>query len=151
MDDRIHTLRESFHRLIPKADLLAEHFYATLFARHPETLELFEGVEYEDQKRKLVRALTLLVSNMQRPDFLRAYLQGLGAIHVAYGVTPEAYPGFAECLLDALAATAGPAWSPEEAAAWRDALRLIIDAMLDGSARLTWGEAAETPRPSRFG
>lgn len=136
MDASIHTLRESFHRLIPKADLLAEHFYATLFARHPETIKLFDGVHFEDQKRKLVRALTLLVSNVQRPDFLRAYLQGLGAIHLAYGVAPDAYPAFAECLLEALEVTAGPTWSDEEAAVWRDALGLIIDAMLAGAARL---------------
>lgn len=151
MDIAIHTLRESFRRLIPKQDLLAERFYATLFSRHPRTVALFEGVCFEDQKRKLVRALALLVRNVERPDFLRAYLQGLGAIHVAYGVASESYPAFAECLLDALAATAGPTWTHEEDAAWRDAIRQIIDVMLEGAAKLSWGEAPQTPRPGGLG
>lgn len=136
MDADIHTLRSSFRRLVPKSDLLAERFYATLFARQPETVALFAGVCFDDQKRKLMRALQLLVSNMERPEFLRPYLQGLGAIHVAYGVTPAHYPAFEECLLDALAAAAGPTWTAQEDAAWRSALGSITKAMLTGAARL---------------
>ena len=110
----VQTLRASFRRLIPKADFLAERFYSALFSRHPETIILFQDVCFDDQKRKLDRALALLVSNMERPDFLRAYLQGLGALHVAYGVAAESYPAFSDCLLEALAAAAGPSWTRDE-------------------------------------
>jgi hemoglobin-like flavoprotein len=126
MDVHLETLRESFRRLIPRSDALAQRFYDTLF----------EGVCFDEQKRKLVRALALVVRHMEHPDFLRAYLHGLGAIHVAYGVEAQHYPLVAECLLGALAATAGPAWSADDEAAWRGALTLIADAMLAGAARL---------------
>ena len=136
MDIQLDTLRESFRRLIPRSDALAQRFYDTLFQRYPATQALFEGVCFDDQKRKLVRALALVVRHLEHPDFLRAYLQGLGAIHVAYGVEPAHYPLVAECLLSALAATAGPGWSADEEAAWKGALTLIADAMLKGAARL---------------
>jgi hemoglobin-like flavoprotein len=136
MDIQLDTLRESFRRLIPRGDALAQRFYDTLFERHPETQRLFDGVCFDDQKRKLVRALALVVRHMEHPDFLRAYLQGLGALHVAYGVAPAHYPMVAECLLEALATTAGPAWSADEEAAWKGAFTLIADAMLEGAARL---------------
>jgi methyl-accepting chemotaxis protein len=136
MDIQLDTLRESFRRLIPRSDALAQRFYDTLFERHPETLALFEGVCFDDQKRKLVRALALVVRHMEHPDFLRAYLQGLGAIHVAYGVEPAHYPMVSACLLDALAATAGAGWSANEEAAWKGAFTLITEAMLEGTARL---------------
>lgn len=136
MDLQLDTLRESFQRLIPRSDPLAQRFYDTLFERFPETRPLFEGVCFDDQKRKLVRALALVVRHMEHPDFLRAYLQGLGAIHVAYGVQAEHYPMVAECLLSALSATAGPGWSADDEAAWEGALTLIADAMLEGAARL---------------
>ena len=136
MDIAIHTLRESFRRLIPKQDLLAERFYATLFSRHPRTVALFEGVCFEDQKRKLVRALALVVRHLEQPDFLRAYLQGLGAIHLAYGVAPSHYDAVRESLLTALAQTAGKHWSEEEDAAWRAAFELIATAMLAGAEKV---------------
>jgi hemoglobin-like flavoprotein len=136
METDIHTLRSSFQRVIPRADRVAERFYDTLFERYPETRALFEGVRFDDQKRRLMRALALVVRHMEHPDFLRAYLQGLGAIHKAYGVAPEHYPAFAECMLSALAEAAGASWRPEEDEAWRSAIRLISDAMLTGADRV---------------
>lgn len=137
MDIDTKTVSDSYRRLVPRADQLAQSFYDTLFTRHPEIAPLFDGVPMDDQKRKLVRALSLVVGHMQRPEFLRPYLQGLGALHVAYGVRSEHYPLVVECLLTALAETAGCEWSREEADAWRAALRVIADAMLVGAARVS--------------
>src|SRR5262245_6840034 len=100
MSTDIHTLRDSFRRLAPKEDLLAQTFYDALFARYPELIGLFTGVCFEEQQRKLLRALALIVRHMERPEFMRPYLQGLGALHVAYGVTPDHYPAFGDCLLE---------------------------------------------------
>jgi hemoglobin-like flavoprotein len=134
MDLRV--LRESFSRLAPRSDALAQTFYGTLFERHPEVVPLFEGVEFDDQRRKLVRALALVVRHLEQPDFLRAYLQGLGAIHLAYGVAPAHYDAVGESLLDALAQTAGKSWTAEEDVAWRGAFALISEAMLTGAAKV---------------
>jgi hemoglobin-like flavoprotein len=136
MDTELDMLRESFRRLLPVAEPLATRFYALLFARNPELLSLFEGVSFEDQKRRLVRALALIVRHMEQPDFLGPYLRGLGALHLAYGVKEDNYPAFADCLLDALAETRGPSWSPAEDHVWRDAIHTISEAMIEGAARL---------------
>ena len=135
MDTDIQTLRCSFRRLAPRADSLAQCFYDMLFSRHPEVLPLFEGVRFDEQRKKLVRALALVVRHLEQPDFLRAYLQGLGAIHLAYGVAPEHYHAVGECLLAALAETAGSSWSAAEAAAWQGAFELISEAMLSGAVK----------------
>ena len=136
MDIDVKTLHESLRRLAPRADQLAQAFYDTLFSRHPEISPLFEGVRLDDQKRKLVRALSLIVGHMERPELLRPYLQGLGALHVAYGVRVEHYPLVADCLLAALAETAGHGWSGEEERAWGAALGMIAEAMLVGAERV---------------
>jgi hemoglobin-like flavoprotein len=134
-DVDIQTLRESFRRIVPRADALAQTFYDTLFERYPGVLPLFEGVRFDEQRKKLVRALALIVRHLEQPDFLRAYLQGLGAIHLAYGVRPEHYPAVGDCLLRALAETAGKGWSEAEEAAWRGAFGLIADTMLNGARK----------------
>jgi hemoglobin-like flavoprotein len=73
---------------------------------------------------------------MERPEFVRPYLQGLGALHVAYGVTAEHYPAFGECLLDALRQVAGDTWTEPEERAWRGAVVVISEAMLLGASRV---------------
>jgi hemoglobin-like flavoprotein len=147
MDTEIQTLRYSFHRLSPRADALAQHFYDLLFTRHPEVLPLFAGVDFDDQRRKLVRALALVVRHLEQPDFLRAYLQGLGAIHLAYGVATPHYRAVTECLLASLAHTAGSSWTEAEAAAWQLALDEISKTMLTGAARLGAGAGAPPSGP----
>lgn len=153
MDTDIHTLRYSFRRLMPRADGLAARFYDTLFARYPEVVPLFEGVKIEDQRQKLIRALALVVRHLEQPDFLRAYLQGLGAIHLAYGVAPAHYLAVRECLLATLAEIAGESWSASEEAAWQGALDHIAETMLAGATKLgpaTHGaENPATVRPER--
>src|SRR5262249_48898693 len=123
-------------RLSPHGDALAQTFYDTLFSRYPEVRPLFEGMQIEDQKRKLVRALALVVRHFEEPHFLRAYLQGLGAIHLAYGVQSEQYRLVCECLVAALADTAGATWTEDERAAWEGALALISETMIAGAAAL---------------
>ncbi len=125
---------------MPRADLLAQRFYDTLFTRHPEMEALFEGVRFDDQKQRLVRALALVVRNMERPGVLRGVTcKAWAPFTWRYGVKDESYPAFAECLIEALAATAGPSWSREEEAVWRGAIRLISDrhAGRSGQGRLT--------------
>jgi hemoglobin-like flavoprotein len=132
----VETIRSSYRRLSTHGEEIARHFYATLFVRHPEVRPLFEGVDMEQQHKKLMRALALVVRHLEQPDFLRAYLQGLGAIHVAYGVSNEQYRGVCACLLDALAYAGGDAWTPEEDAAWQTALEAISETMVAGAAKL---------------
>lgn len=129
-------LQQSFRKLTPKADLLAVYFYDTLFDRYPDTLTLFTNVRFPEQREKLIRAIALVIRNLERPEFLGPYLQGLGAIHVAYGVKPEHYTAMGECLLHALAHTAGRLWDSETERVWREAYDMIVAAMLEGASRI---------------
>ena len=129
-------LQQSFRKLTPKADLLAVNFYDTLFDRYPETLTLFSNTRFPEQREKLIRSLALVVRNIERPEFLAAYLQGLGAIHVAYGVQPAHYAAMGECLISALAETAGRLWDAGTEHVWREAYRMIADTMLAGAGRI---------------
>lgn len=126
-------LQQSFRKLTPKADLLAINFYDTLFDRHPETLTLFSNTRFPEQREKLIRSLALVIRNIERPEFLAAYLKGLGAIHVAYGVKREHYELMGDCLVSALAITAGRFWDTELEQVWREAYQMIADMMLDGA------------------
>ncbi len=82
------------------------------------------------------------------PTSCARYLQGLGAIHLAYGVVPSHYDAVGDSLLAALAQTAGKSWSEEEAEAWRGAFALIADAMLAGATKMSLDVEQGPSRPA---
>jgi methyl-accepting chemotaxis protein len=134
-------LKESFEAILPTADRLASVFYDTLFRRYPALEPLFGRTGFEEQKRKLIRALRLIVLNTERPIALHAYLGGLGQIHDSYGVEPVDYPAVRECLLAALAEVSDT-WGNEVEKAWAEALDHVIDLMLAGAHRPVLGRRA---------
>jgi hemoglobin-like flavoprotein len=133
-------LRESFEAILFTADRLASVFYRTLFQQYPALEPLFGQTGLEEQKRKLIRALRLIVLNTERPIALHAYLGGLGQMHVAYGVELGDYPAVRECLLAALAEVSDT-WGIEVEKAWAEALDHVIDLMRAGGHRPVLGRA----------
>ncbi|MFQ5720676.1 MAG: globin family protein [Acidobacteriota bacterium] len=133
---KLRLLRESFAAVSPMAGELAARFYETLFDRYPEVRPLFANVRMDEQKKKLIRSIALVIHNLERPGYLEAYLGGLGQMHVAYGVREEHYAAVGECLLAALESVAGRAWTEEVKGAWTDAYGAISAQMISGARRL---------------
>jgi methyl-accepting chemotaxis protein len=130
-------LRESFQKIAPQAERLADVFYDTLFERYPSVKPLFAGVSLPEQKKKLVAALVLVVKNLEKPDALKTALGQLGERHVEYGAKAAHYPAVGECLLAALAEVAGNQWTPELKKAWTEAYGAVADLMRAGARRST--------------
>ncbi len=126
-------LRESFKAISHKAEELSITFYDTLFTRYPAVRPLFDETRMPEQRRKLIRSIAMVLRNLEAPEKLAPYLQGLGRMHVAYGAVPDHYPAVGECLLAALAETAGPAWNDDLNSAWAEAYGAISDLMLAGA------------------
>lgn len=147
---RVGRIRSSYDALETGAAGLVERFYAMLFDRHPDIRPLFPK-EMARQAQHLQAAIALVVRNLDRLDILEEPLKQLGARHAAYGVRSEHYKIVRDTMLDALAATAGPAWTPQLAADWRHALEEVSAAMLRGAAEVAYEAAriiAGTPATS---
>ncbi|MCA9608317.1 MAG: flavohemoprotein [Myxococcales bacterium] len=136
----VTALRGSFTAVAPKADALATTFYATLFERYPEVRPLFAHTDLGEQKKKLIAAISLVVASLEKPDALTGALKVLGAKHVGYGAEPGHYAAVGECLLHALAVTAGDVWTDELNTAWADAYGAITSIMLEGAGELAAAE-----------
>ena len=104
----VRTLKESFQLLAPQADLLADRFYDRLFHDYPELQVLFEGVEFPEQKRKLIQSLTVIVRSLEKPEQLTSYLKDLGIRHDDYGVSEDDYLPVGVTLLTVMSELAGP-------------------------------------------
>lgn len=129
----IPKLRGSFEALAPKGDQLMVRFYELLFAKFPQVKPLFSNASMPEQRAKLLRALALVVKNLEQPGVLVPYLEGLGRMHVAYGAVPGHYDAVGGCLLEALADTAGPIWNDGLKQAWTEAYQAVASIMLKGA------------------
>jgi len=127
-------IRSSFEALRPQAPALVDRFYAILFQRYPQVKPMFAKTDLPKQKLMLTQALVLLVTNLEKPDILKAYLGILGAKHTGYGARDAHYDAVGECLLAAMAEIAGPLWNDELAAAWAETYGAVASMMKQGAA-----------------
>lgn len=127
-------LRESFAEIAAHGHAIPEHFYGQLFARYPHLRRRFP-VGMTGQNDRLVRAIVHVVTNLDRPDQLTAYLTALGADHRKFEVSAEDYPAVGDALLHTLCYFSGPRWTPQRQDAWTAAYTLIAQVMTAGAAR----------------
>ncbi|MFF3316035.1 globin domain-containing protein [Streptomyces sp. NPDC003035] len=113
-------VRASLTLVEPRSEEMAVYFYAILFLRHPEVRSLFPS-DMDVQRDRLLRALLRIVDLVDDADNLVRFCSRLGRDHRKFGTLNAHYAAVGECLLDALARFAGPAWSPELAGAWQRA------------------------------
>ena len=121
-------LRRSWQLVAPLADEAAQLFYARLFELDPSLRVLFH-TEPAIQRRKLMDALTFVVTLADRPDDLLPRLAALGARHVGYGVRPEHYTTVGEALLWTLDQGLGALRTAEARDAWVATYEFVATAM----------------------
>jgi len=88
---KVELLEKSFQIVAPNGEQLAVRFYQRLFQKYPAVRPLFAQVHIQQQQKKLLSALVLVLGNVRKPEKLKAALMELGAKHVAYGVVPGHY------------------------------------------------------------
>jgi len=92
-------------------------FYRRLFEISPELRPMFKG-DIEEQSKKLIEMLGVLIAMLERPHGLELELREMGARHAEYGVKDEHYATVGTALLDMLVETLDTDFTPEVRAAW---------------------------------
>jgi nitric oxide dioxygenase len=131
----VELLEASFALVAPRAEELADRFYARLFEVAPAVRAMFPD-DLAGQKRALLGALGMIVVSLRAPEKLAIYLEGLGQRHVAYGALEAHYGVVGSVLLETLAQVAGPAWNPDLEAAWANAYGAIQGIMVAAAESL---------------
>jgi nitric oxide dioxygenase len=130
----LELLENSFELVAPHGDALVETFYKHLFEDFPVVKPLFDNVEMQQQRSKLLASLALVVANLRTPEQLVTALEQMGQRHVEYGAAEEYYPAVGATLLKTLAEIAGDVWNDELEQAWSDAFDEISKIMLAGAS-----------------
>ena len=132
----VNLVKLTWSRVVPIKEAAASLFYGRLFELDPSLKPLFKG-DLTEQGAKLMATLNAVVGSLDKLDDVVPVAQALAVRHVGYGVKPEHYDAMGECLLSALAETAGRLWDTETEQVWREAYQMIADMMLAGAERIT--------------
>ena len=95
-----------------------------------------------EQRKKLMATLAVVVNGLTNLEAVLPAASALAKRHVGYGAKPEYYPVVGGALIDAMAAVAGDAWTPEIEQAWAGAYAVVAGAMIDGAEQAELAEAA---------
>jgi hemoglobin-like flavoprotein len=128
-------VRSSFEKLRPIPRGVGRAFYENLFELDPSLPALFSG-DLENQGAMFVGALGLAVMGMDDAGSVDASVRDLGRRHALYGVKDAHFATFAEALIRTLSLQLGPEFTPEVAAAWREAFHRLGAGMKEAAAKI---------------
>lgn len=129
---QVYLIRKSFAELARHDHVAALVFYRRLFEIDPGLRPLFTG-SIEEQARKLMDMLGVLISMLERPVGLDMELRAMGARHAGYGVQDEHYTTVGGALLDMLSETLEKNFTPEMRAAWTALYSAVATTMKTGA------------------
>ncbi|NET44301.1 MAG: globin [Okeania sp. SIO2B3] len=129
----IELIERSFEKIKPRGAEFATSFYENLFAAYPEAKPLFANTDIQQQEKKLLNSLVLVVESLRHPEVLAQVLRALGARHINYGTLPQHYPLVGEALLKTLEQYLQQDWNLEVKNAWVFAYEQIVQLMFEGA------------------
>ncbi|MFL5542728.1 MAG: globin family protein, partial [Longimicrobiaceae bacterium] len=108
-------------------------FYGRLFELDPSLRPMFRG-DLEEQGKKLMQMITVVVRGLDRLDQLVPAVEALGRRHAGYGVRDSHFDTVAAALLWTLGQGLGDAFTAPVKAAWTEAYTLLATVMKRAAA-----------------
>ncbi|MGQ8871718.1 NO-inducible flavohemoprotein [Paenibacillus sp. TSA_86.1] len=124
-------------------EAITRHFYQTMFAAHPELLNIFNHAN-QKQGRQQAALANMVYTAALHIDNLAAILPAVRQVahkHRSLGIVPEQYSIVGTYLLQAIKDVLGDAATDEILTAWGDAYQVIADAFI-GIEQDMYSEAA---------
>ncbi|WP_086664524.1 globin domain-containing protein [Lentzea kentuckyensis] len=127
------------------AEITAE-FYPSMFAAHPDLLNLFNQGNQASGKQQIALAAAVVAYAQHLLDGtpFGPIADRIAHKHVSLGVRPDQYPIVGKHLIAAVATVLGDAVTPEIAAAWDEVYWLFAVSLIAAEARL-FQQAGVTP------
>lgn len=129
---QVKLVQESFEKVVPLGEKVAEIFYDELFAIDPSLRRMFKG-DMKDQRKKLLATLAMVIRALHTPEKIMQPAQNLAVKHVAYGVEPVHYTYVGNALLRTLKKGLGADFTRELFDAWVEAFRTLATVMKDAA------------------
>ena len=128
------TIRNSYAALAPHAGVLADRFFARLFAAQPVLRALLPRDHWQ-RSHDLMALLGLVVKNSNRTDIIQNALMDFGAKAQRAGIMPQQYGLARKALLDSMHDVLGASWTDDNEAEWTELLNTVTSVVVLGAGR----------------
>ena len=132
--EQVTLVQESFAKVAPSAEQVAELFYSRLFDLEPSLRTLFKG-DIKDQGKKLMGVLTIAVAGLTDIDKLVPVVESLGRRHGDYGVKNEDYATVGRALIWTLEQGRGESFTDDTKNAWLEVYGILSSVMQEAAAK----------------
>jgi len=112
--------------------VVGDVFYSKLFFDMPYLEKLFHTPK-EEQSRKLIEMLSVIVGRLDNLEELTEEIKQLAIRHVQYGVKEQHYKAVGTALLWTLQQGLGRDWNEEIKEAWASCFHTLSTAMINAS------------------
>lgn len=112
--------------------LVGDVFYSKLFLDMPHLENLFHSSK-EEQSKKLIGMLTIIVGHLDNLEELTEEIKQLAIRHVQYGVKASHYKAVGIALLWTLEQGLGRDWNEEVKASWAACYEILSTTMINAS------------------
>jgi len=112
--------------------LVGDVFYSKLFFDMPYLEKLFHTPK-EEQSRKLINMLSIIVGRLDNLEELTEEIKQLAIRHVQYGVKEQHYKAVGTALLWTLEQGLGRDWNEKVRQAWTVCFQILSDTMINAS------------------
>lgn len=126
---KIHRIRYSWGRIVAYREKAGQVFYGKLFALAPDLRPLFEQ-NVEVQNKKLILAVTVIVSKLNKLENLEQEMHWLGRMHRGFDLQALHFELFSKSFLEMLRVISRDLWDEATEEAWQELLEIISQAML---------------------
>ncbi|TWT77842.1 Bacterial hemoglobin [Posidoniimonas polymericola] len=130
---QIALVQDSWAKVAPSADQVAELFYGRLFEIAPEVRPLFKS-DIKGQGQKLMQMISVAVNGLPKLDAIVPAVEQLGVRHLDYQVEPAHYDTVGEALLWTLKQGLGEDFTPEVRQAWTETYVTLATVMKEAAA-----------------
>lgn len=125
----IEIIKKSYKSIQPRMPRVTRVLFDRLFEINPEFRQLFEP-DLRDLRKRLVRKIDNIVSNLHKPESIGPELKKLGKFNKEnYKISPKHYEAFIEAFIYALSAAFGSDFTPELRKTWKYALEVASQVM----------------------
>lgn len=135
MSMNTHTItivQHSWQKAATNTSVVAQLFYANLFAADPELKKLFKG-DITEQGKRLTQMIGAAVNKLDNLETLVPILENLAVRHVSYGVKNSHYETVGGALLKTLTQGLGDSFTPEVHAAWSEVYAIMSSTMISAT------------------
>ena len=128
----IAVIKSTVPALEVHGEAITRHFYQTMFAAHPELLNIFNHANQKQGRQQAALANMVYVAALHIDNFAAIIpaVRQVAHKHRSLGIVPEQYAIVGTYLLQAIKDVLGDAATDEILTAWGDAYQVIADAFI---------------------